>query len=91
MIALFYDRKNKATVRSDQLVRINLVAALVQVEEQDSKNLTWEELHEEEGRLHFMPHQLGEVGYKSEDCAPYQNWDRFCMVSDLVFIDLITE
>jgi hypothetical protein len=29
---------------------------------------------------------LGEYGYKSEECPSYMNWDKHCMLTDLVFL-----
>jgi hypothetical protein len=30
--------------------------------------------------------KVGELGYKSPECEPFRNWDRFLLYSDLVFI-----
>jgi len=108
MIVVFYDRKNKRIVRSNQLFSTNVVAEVIQGDSQESSMLkeplnkllesdvyVGEDASETPtpapGLLSWHTIQLGDVGYKSEKCPSYQNWDMHCMTSDLVFLDLEDE
>ena len=73
---IFYDRKYDCEVSNDQLVFVNVQTDVISTDRED-------DIVEDRG-YHTL--QLGEVGYKSEDCDSFRNWDRFLMVSDLVFL-----
>ena len=98
MDVLFYDRKNKRNVKLSQLVRTRLIADLIQGDPQEEDMLKGDlsDLMEREiidgrefpGILSWHPQVLGEVAYKTEDCPDYMNFDKYCLISDLVFLDL---
>jgi len=95
MKAIFYDRKNKLEVTSEQLKPIKLVR----------NQLCYD--HDHEGALDSLPpgadmsqgdprlegfyvrsEPVAELGYRSEKCPTYVNWDLSCNLSDLVFLKL---
>lgn len=84
MIALFYDRKNKCQVRSDELHLIKLVREVWCGNSQEPEE-------KYPGTDHLQKDILGSIGYKSPKCPSYCNWDFWCNISDLVFIDLTEE
>ena len=73
---IFYDRKYDCEVSSEQLVFVNVQTDTISTDKND-------DVPEYRG-YHTL--QLGELGYKSEDCDDSRNWDRYLMVSDLVFL-----
>jgi hypothetical protein len=90
MNAIFYDRRNNREVSSAELMPINLVYGVITVDVDDPDFKKY--LH---GACLLPPHekggrnvQLGEYGYKSENCEKYKNWDLYCMLTDLVFLRL---
>lgn len=101
MDVVFYDRKNRREVRLSQLVRINLQSEYLSGDSQDHPR-SFDDLKPDDvidpktgeavghcpGRLWFSPVIAGDVGYKSEKCPSYQNWDLYCLESDLVFLRL---
>lgn len=103
MIAIFYDRRNKLMVRSDQLVPTNCVAEVLQGDSQEGSYLNKpisELLEPEKGRdaegeyeypgaLTWHTIQIATLGYKSESCPGYMNFDKQCSLSDLVFLELV--
>lgn len=103
MIALFYDRKNRCIVRSDELVETKVIAEVIQGDSQETDLLVdpLSELMKFEidgvkgsetvfpGLLSWHTIMLGEIGYKSKDCPSYMNFDRYCMQSDLVFLEMV--
>lgn len=103
MIAIFYDRKNRRVVRSDQLVQTSVVAEVIQGDSQDPpesfKDLEWEWVSFDEseggggthlpGRLSWHTIQLGTLGYKSPNCPKHLNYDLYCSEADLVFLELV--
>lgn len=75
MKAIFYDRKHNCEVSNEELMLINLVVDLVNCTNDDFNGI--DSYHE---------YQLGELGYKSENCPDYRNWDIAVMYTDLVFL-----
>ena len=102
MIAVFWDRKNSRTVRSDQLFPTNCIAEVIQGDSQESDYLKepLNKLFEPErvpgegggeypGLLSWHTIQIATLGYKSEKCPSYMNYDLQCLLSDLVFLELV--
>jgi hypothetical protein len=46
---------------------------------------------QEKHPLYYQEEKIGTLGYKSENCPGYQNFDLFCNVEDLVFLDIQAE
>lgn len=79
---VFWDRKNKREVRSSQLMFTNVVQHYVTCcDADDAPRPALEELSNTQ-------QVIGEIGYKSESCPSYCNWDLYSMEVDLVFIRL---
>ena len=76
MKAIFYDRKNKCEVSSDQLMEIKLVETYMLLDE----------------NIQFPKDKLiGSLGYKSnpeEKSQKHINWDKWTNIQDLVFLRL---
>lgn len=36
--------------------------------------------------IHSVDEVVSDIGYKSENCPEYQNWDLHCLANDLVFL-----
>lgn len=100
MEAIFYDRKNKRSVKLSELVKIKLTADLIQGDPQeqsmlkgDLANLFKAESIEdggyEPGLLYWYEHDVSEFGYKSPACPSYMNWDMHCKFTDLVLMDIM--
>jgi hypothetical protein len=93
MIAVFYDRKNKCEVRSDQLMSINLMSLMSSYAgincEGEKDGTPVSKLMDKE--LYKVTEVIGDVGYKSPKCADFHNWDFWCKLGDLVFLRLEDE
>jgi hypothetical protein len=68
--AIFYDRKNKREVKNTELMFINAVQDII--------------MYGNQTRPYEL--QIGELGYKSKNCNPFEEWDLFCMHNDLIFL-----
>lgn len=91
MIAVFYDRKNKCEVTSNKLTRIRLQSDYAAIDNEGYPSGTpVHELIDKYGKEHLLiaTKTIGEVGYKTENCPDYKNWDNWCMESDLIFLRL---
>lgn len=91
MKAIFYDRKNKCEVSSDQLMEISLWETYAAVDNEGfAPGTPVKTLTDEygEGCLSISTRRIGELGYKSDNCPSYKNWDYWCNTSDLVFLRL---
>ena len=84
MIAVFYDRKNKREVSSEQLVSINCVREIVVG---DSDGYACRKIKPGQ-QLYLEKDLVAELGYKSEDCPDYANWNLYTTTKDLVFLRL---
>lgn len=80
MIAIFYDTKNKCEVNSKQLMRINFVTDLLSTDSDD---------HSSTIGYHRM--QLGNIGWRTKECPSCQNWDKWTLEENLVFLRLEDE
>lgn len=63
------------------LIPVHMVETIVVSDSEDRRKPTLKELYNKE-------HPIGELGYKSPACPKYQNYDRFVMTHDLVFLRL---
>lgn len=81
MIAVFYDRRNKRNVTSQELMSIQLVRHMVTSNSDDRKQPKLKELYN-------IPISVGNLGYKSENCRKGQNWDLYTNLDELVFLYL---
>lgn len=81
MIAVFYDRRNRRNVTSQELVPIELVRDMVTSDSDDRKQPKLKELYN-------VAISVGELGYKSENCPKIQNWDLYTNLDELVFLCL---
>lgn len=79
MKAIFYDKKNKREVSSDELMPTNVVRTIVGADDQFFRD--------EDSRFP-IEEVIGNLCYKTEECPSYQNWDKFLMETDLVFLRL---
>lgn len=79
--AIFYDRKHLCEVKASQICGTNVICTVARTqddcEERDPSAKTIDGCYE-------MP--IGELGYKSPECGPHRNWDRFLNYTDLVFL-----
>ncbi len=75
---VFYDKKNRGEVNSEDLMPINFVRQSVVVE--DERDV------ETGGPFYSEDIVMGNIGYKADKADKYRNFDRYCMESDLVFI-----
>lgn len=82
MDVIFYDRRNKREVKASQLFPINFIQKIVVADTDERKWVS--DLDE----LSVIEKKLGEIGYKSDNCESYQNWDMWLMESELVFLRL---
>lgn len=92
MDVLFYDRKNDCNVKASQLMEINLVECYGAIDDEGFgagtpvKTLT--EKYGEE--CHVIGQRVvSKLGYKSEKCPAFCNWDNHLNPSDLVFLKLV--
>lgn len=89
MRAVFYDRKNRQEVGSDQLMSIKLMESYAAVDDEGfSQGTPVKTLTEKYGEdcLSIATRQIATLGYKSEKCPSYCNWDLWLNESDLVFL-----
>jgi hypothetical protein len=84
MKAIFYDRKNKRQVSSDELMSINFVEVYMVSDSDELSSGKWmgDDIHP----LYYKERQIANLGYKSEECKSYCNWDLSCRDEDLVFL-----
>jgi hypothetical protein len=87
--AVFYDRSNKREVRSSQLCEVRVGVPLVAANPHDPPDKF--EFHnpvDEYDHPLMWSHNLilGEVGYRSDKCSEFMNFDTYTMLSDLVFL-----
>ena len=85
MKAIFYDRKNKREVSSDQLNNINLVETYLTVDADEINSGEWDQ-KKHKGYLHER--KISDLGYKSENCGNHQNWDLHTSLVNLIFLRL---
>lgn len=89
MRAIFYDRKNKREVANDQLVQAHVFESYAGVcDEGFGPGTPLKELIEKFGEemVYISTRKVASLGYKSEKCPTYQNYDLMCNDSDLVFL-----
>jgi hypothetical protein len=87
MIAVFYDRKNKCEVHSDQLMSINLMSSYAAIDcEGEADGTPVSRLINPE--LYKTTDCIADIGYKSPNCSASSNWDFWCKLGDLVFLRL---
>lgn len=86
MKAIFYDRKNKREVSSDQLMGTKLVEEYVVVDGDGYPNNTRFDPNNYESFI--KERTIGELGYKSEKCDKIYNWDLWTNTNELVFLRL---
>ena len=94
MIVLFYDRKNKRQVRSDQLMSINLCESYAAVSDEGfGPGTPVKTLTDKYGDecLVIATRILATIGYKSENCPKYCNWDLWTTINDLIFLNFEEE
>lgn len=85
MIAVFYDRKNRCCVGSDQLMTINLVETSLVI---DNEGAAGEWQGRKKQKAFIKEDQIADLGYKSDKCPTSQNWDKHTTLNDLVFLRL---
>jgi len=91
MIAVFYDRKNRQFVTSEQLMQTNVVEHLVGIDSEEfSPGSSLKSVVEKYGEevTYIQEKVIGCLAYKSQNCPSYCNWDLFCNESDLIFVRL---
>jgi hypothetical protein len=87
MKAIFYDRKNKREVSSEELMSANLKEEYAVVDGNGLPEHT--HLNATIGLDSYLRQRvIGELGYKSKECESYKNWDLWTMLNDLVFLRL---
>ena len=85
MIAIFYDRKHHCEVTSAQLGSANVVENYANCGDADDKERP--ALKD----LWNASRQIGDLAYKTPDCQKSQNWDRYLLTQDLVFLRLVED
>lgn len=86
MIAVFYDRKNDAFVRSDQLMKTKVVDTTLAVDCGSRVNGEWKGRKKE--RVYLRERTVSDLCYKTNDCPKSQNWDKHTSINNLVFMRL---
>jgi len=89
MDTIFYDRKNNREVKSSELMQINLVETRLVIDSEEYTRGEW--LGQVKHPAYLKEKQIGSIGYKSEKCPKYSNWDLTLHTSDLVFLRLVEE
>lgn len=89
MKAIFYDRRNKRTVSSDQLVPTNFVEVYMVADSEEYHSGEWQ--GQQKHPLYYKERQIANLGYKSENCPSHCNWDLYCRDEDLVFLRMEIE
>jgi len=85
VIAIFYDRKHRCEVTSAQLVGTNVVESYASCGDADDRQRPALEELWNSSRI------IGELAYRTRDCPKHQNWDRYLMTGDLVFLRMDDE
>ena len=93
MKAIFYDRKNDLTVSSEELQstkskdgRPTFVEHILTVDEDGYGCKEWTD--KEKQPAYVSVRSVADFVYKSKNCPNSQNWDKWCFLSDLVFLKL---
>lgn len=86
MVAVFYDKKNKTEVRSDQLMPIKFVETTLVVDAEEIESGRW--AGNKKQPAYLTTKTLATIGYKSKDCPKACNWNKYLNESDLVFLRL---
>ena len=86
MKAVFYDRKNKREVTSEQLMSANLIEEYLVVDSDGCAPGT--KYTPDTFDTYLAERKLGELAYKSEKCSSPYNWDLWTSTSELVFLRL---
>ena len=87
--AVFYDRRHGREVRSSELCVTRLVVPLIAANPHDPPTKFEFDTPESEYDTPLMwSHDLviGDLGYRSEDCPKFKNWDMDTSINDLVFL-----
>ena len=85
----FYDRRNKREVYNTDLMPINLVETRVLADCEDYRGDISAETFKDRGYSAFpSDKKVASLGYKSKHCPEHQNWDTYCNLEDLVFLDV---
>jgi len=82
MKAIFYDRRNKREISSDQLCEINLVESHVVANTDKYSNII------NLDQLRSVDKQIGTIGYLDEHAHDHQNWNAWTTENDLIFLRL---
>lgn len=85
MKAVFYDRKNKREVINDQLMEINLRERYCVIDAEEYRSGKWDP---SKHQGYIQERQIASLGYKSEKCPSYCNWDLYLNPEDLIFLRL---
>lgn len=89
MKVIFYDRKNKREVSNEQLMPAHVFESYAGVcDEGMGPGTPLKKLIEKYGEemVYISTRQVAALGYKSDKCPSYMNYDLFCNDSDLVFL-----
>lgn len=89
MVVVFYDRKNKREVRSDQLFKAPVHHDVLSVDVDQADEVARPLKSFQYGSEILVTSEiLWNLGYKSADCPSYLNYDMNLNESDLVFLRL---
>lgn len=94
MKVIFYDKRNRQEISSDQLIKINLRETKLSIDNQGYQDGTpLQTLMDNFGKdsIKIYSDQIGSIGYKSKICPGHMNWDRWLNESDLIFLRLESE
>lgn len=86
MKAIFYDRKNKREVSSDQLMSTRVVEEYVVVDGEGCRNGTPFDPNKFDSFI--TERTIGELCYQSDKCDKPYNWDLWTNTGELVFLRL---
>jgi hypothetical protein len=81
---VFYDRKNHREVKASQLCQINYVETSLVIDSEEFRGGEWQgqSVHP----AYLQERRVASLGYCSESCPPYRNWDLTAVPEDLVFL-----
>lgn len=89
MRVIFYDRKNRREVSNEELMQTHVMESYAGVCDEGMRPGTpLKELTAQYGEdmVFISRRRVASLGYKSDKCPDYQNWDLMCDDSDLVFL-----
>lgn len=88
MDVLFYDRKNKRQVKLSELVWSNCQDTRLSIDSEEYNSGEWQQ---NKHKAYLRQVQTSELGYKTDSCPDYMNYDIDLMQSDLVFLEIIDD